>query len=141
MYLDTRDLIEKREELKEKIFNNFLAYFPQYEDMTDSYDDILMDEEEIQDWKYVWLDEITEITEIDVLEDEVSSSEWDYGIIFISEDKFEDYCKELLEDIGDLPPNLPAYIEDNIDWAGVADDLRVDYSEVEYQGETYLFRA
>ncbi len=45
---------------------------------------------------------------------------------------------KLLEDIGDLPSDLPSYIE--IDWDKTADNLRVDYSEVEYQGTTYLVR-
>lgn len=36
--------------------------------------------------------------------------------------------------------DLPAIIENNIDWSGIADDMRVDYTEVEYEGRTYLFR-
>lgn len=138
MYLDSRDLIKKREELKQQVLDSFNETFPQYE--TDYFENILFEEEEIQSWKEDWLDEIIEITDIEKLEDEVSSSEWDYGMTFISEDEFEDYCKELVEDCGYLSKDLPFFISSNIDWAGVADDLRVDYSEVEYQGGTYLFR-
>lgn len=138
MYLDSRYLIKKREELKQQILDSFNETFPHYE--TDNFENILFEEEEIQSWKEDWLDEIIEITDIEKLEDEVSSSEWDYGMTFISEDEFEDYCKELVEDCGYLSKDLPFFISSNIDWAGVADDLRVDYSEVEYQGGTYLFR-
>lgn len=138
MYLDSRELKEKREELQNQILDSFNETFPQYE--TEDFESILFEEEEIQSWKEDWLDEIVEITDIEKIEDEVSSSEWDYGITFIPEDEFEAYCEELVKDIGDLPKNLPSYIANNIDWEGVADDLRVDYSEVEYQEVTYLFR-
>jgi hypothetical protein len=135
--LDSRDLIEKREELKEKIFNNFLAYFPQYEDMTDSYDDILMDEEEIQDWKEGWSEEINHIEEIDSIEDEIGS-DFDYGITLIDENDMEEYVKDLLEDLGYIPKDFPSWIE--IDWSSTADNVKQDYSEVTYQGTEYLYR-
>ena len=104
MYLDSRELIEKREELQNQILNSFNETFPQYE--TDDFENILFEEEEIQNWKEDWLDEIVEITDIEKLEDEVSSSEWDYGITFIPEDEFEDYCEQLVEDCGYLSKEL-----------------------------------
>ena len=134
--LDTRDLIEKREELKEKIFNNFLAYFPQYEHMTDSYEDILMDEEEIQDWKYVWSEEIEHIEEIDSIENEVS--EFNDGTTLIDESDMEEYVKDLLEELGYIPKDFPSWIK--IDWSYTADNVRQDYSEVTYQGTEYFYR-
>ena len=140
MYLDTRDLAETREELKQTILDSFLEEFPHYEDMTDTFEDIRFEEEEIESWKEDWLDELKQIEEIDELEDEVGS-EWEYGVTLIEEDDFEEYAQELVEDIGDLPSNLPSYISSNIDWSGVAEDLKADYSEVDYQGRTYLFRA
>lgn len=63
------------------------------------------------------------------------------NVQFIYEDYFTEYCQSLCEDIGDVPHDLPNYIRDNIDWSGVADDLRVDYSEIEYEGRTYLYRV
>ena len=134
--LDTRDLIEKREELKEKIFNNFLAYFPQYEDMTDSYDDILMDEEEIQDWKEGWSEEINHIEEIDSIEDEIGS-DFDYGITLIDKNDMEEYVKDLIEDLGYIPKDFPSWIE--IDWTSTIYNVMQDYSEVTYQGTEYFY--
>ena len=58
----------------------------------------------------------------------------------IHEDYFVEYCREMLDDIGDLPKALPWYIENNIDWNGVAEDLKVDYIEVDFAGENYLIR-
>ena len=98
--MDSRDLIEKREELKQQVLDSFNETFPQYEDMTDEYEDILFEEEEIQNWKEDWLDEIAEITDIEKLEDEVSSSEFNHGIYFIEEGDFVDYVEELLKDCG-----------------------------------------
>ena len=82
--MDSRDLIEKREELKQQVLDSFLETFPHYEEQTPDFESILFEEEEIQSWKEDWLDEIEEITDIDTLEDEVSSSEWDFVSLEIS---------------------------------------------------------
>jgi hypothetical protein len=138
--LDTRDLIERRDELKQDILDSFKDTFEHYADDTDYFEEILLDEEEIQSWKEDWSDELQEIEDIDDLEDEINNGEFDYGTTLIPEDYFVEYCKDLVSDIGDLPRDLPSYIENNIDWDGVADDLKQDYSEVEFRGETYLYR-
>lgn len=77
-----------------------------------------------------------ELDELTNLAEEVS--EWRDGNTLIHESYFVDYCKRLLKDIGDLPKDLPPYIV--IDWESTADNLKVDYSEVIYRGETYLVR-
>ena len=61
-----------------------------------------------------------------------------YPATLIRESYFVEYCQDLLEDIGDLPKDLPGYIA--IDWNKTADNLRVDYTESEYEGVTYLYR-
>jgi hypothetical protein len=58
----------------------------------------------------------------------------------ISEGYFEDYCKELVSDLGYLPDSLPDFISSNIDWAGVASDLQQDYTNIKFDGEDYLIR-
>jgi DNA repair exonuclease SbcCD ATPase subunit len=83
--------------------------------------------------------EKAELKELEEIESEVGS--FRDGETMIPEDEFTDYCREMLEDIGDLPKNLPAYIENNIDWDGVASDLKADYIEITYQDETYLVRS
>lgn len=64
-----------------------------------------------------------------------------YEPTLIAEDHFEKYCEELCSDLGYLPDELPSFISSNIDWSGVADDLKVDYNEVELDGETYFIRS
>lgn len=58
----------------------------------------------------------------------------------ISEDDFEDYARELAEDIGAISRDTqwPATC---IDWEYAAHELKMDYSEVEVDGVTYYFRA
>lgn len=140
--MDTQKILELREELKQTILDSFLEEFPQYEAMTEDFDDIRFEEEEIESWKEGFSEELETIDTINDLEEEVNNYGGDdfEDTHFIEESEFTEYCKELLRDCGDLPSNLPFYIEDNINWDGVADDLRVDYAEVEYDGKTYLFR-
>jgi hypothetical protein len=64
--------------------------------------------------------------------------DWLHGEALIRESYFTEYCRELCADIGDLPRDLPSYIV--IDWDATADNLRVDYTEVEFDGVTYLVR-
>ena len=82
-------------------------------------------------------DEQKELAELEELESEVS--EWSDGNTLIPESEFTAYCRELLEDCGDIPKNLPHYVV--IDWEATADNIKADYSTVEFQGETYLYRA
>lgn len=144
-FIDTRDLEEKRNELKQQILDDFNDKFDIQADDFDDIDRVISEEEftvtdDTNGFLEYWEDEYEEIAEIDRVEDEVGSG-WKYGVTLIDKDDFEGYAQELVEGIGDLPSNLPSYISNNIDWSGVADDLRQDYSELEYQGTTYLFRA
>jgi hypothetical protein len=71
--------------------------------------------------------------------DEQWKGDW-YPITLINENYFDSYAEELVRDIGDLPRDLPSYIEKNIDWLGVADELKYDYSEIEFNGDTWFYR-
>lgn len=71
-------------------------------------------------------------------EGENYAPDWEYGAALIRESYFTDYAKELLEDCGDLPRGLPHYIA--IDWEATARNIKVDYTEVEFDGVTYLIR-
>ena len=61
-----------------------------------------------------------------------------YPLTLISANYFTSYCKELCEDIGDIPRDIPHYIE--IDWEGTAQNIKVDYVEVTIDGHDYLYR-
>ena len=127
--LDTRDLQKRLDELK-----------AEHETLKDAVeeadqDDLQAAKDELKEFEES--EEFTEMKELQGLSEEIS--EWKYGESLIPEDDFEEYCQELLSDIGDLPKDIPWYIE--IDWEKTAQNIKMDYSEVEYLGTTYLYRS
>jgi hypothetical protein len=132
--IDSRDIIERIEELeseKESLCENL--------DLAETEEYRAEIQKEIDDWEAEYGDEYTILKALE--EDASSSPDWNYGEILIRESYFTEYCCELCEDIGDVPKELPWYIESNIDWDGVAEDIKADYMEVDYDGVTYLIRA
>lgn len=121
--LDTRNLAERREELKQEILDSFLENFPHYEEMTESFEDIRFEEEEI-----------------DGVENKLGS-EFKYGVTLVDVDDFEDYCEELMEEFGYINKDTPQLIKSNINYKGIAYDMKYDYTEVTYQGNSYLGRG
>lgn len=61
-----------------------------------------------------------------------------YPVTLVRDFYFTDYARELLEDCGDIPRNLPHYIA--IDWDATARNIRVDYQPIEINGSTYWYR-
>ena len=126
--LDTRDLQERLEELEDELTTL-------EDDVNEAEgEDKEQAEKDLQEWKES--EEGRELEELKAISEEVS--EWKDGNTLIPDYDFVEYCQELLEDIGDLPKDLPWYIA--IDWEQTADNLRDDYSEVGYQGTTYYYR-
>jgi len=115
--LDTRNLAERREALKQEILDSFLENFPHYEEMTESFEDIRFEEEEIESWKEDFEDELKEIEEIDDVENELGS-EFEYGVTLVDVDDFEDYCEELMEKFGYINKDTPQLIKNNINYKG-----------------------
>ena len=67
------------------------------------------------------------------------SSDWACDWIqAIHEDNWVEYVREMLEDGGDIPKDLPSYIA--IDWQDTADNIAVDYTQIELDGTTYYVR-
>lgn len=138
--IDTRDLAEKRDELKEFLVDDFNLTF---EKEIEDFDELIeivdnSEDEDVQDWKEDNSDDFEHIEEIDELEDEIS--EFSFGETLIPDDDFTEYCKDIVNDCYNLR-DVPGFIEYNINWKGVASDLSVDYTNVTYQGESYLVRA
>ena len=46
-YIDTRDLIETRDELKQEILDSFLENFPHYEEITDQLRELNINDEDL----------------------------------------------------------------------------------------------
>jgi DNA repair exonuclease SbcCD ATPase subunit len=140
-YLDSRDLQERLDELEAKeqaISDAQEALDGLRKDGSDE-DEIEAAQDDVDSAENDFdADERKELEELRSLSEEVGS-EWRHGVTLIPESEFEDYCQELVSDIGDLPRDLPGYIV--IDWGATANNLRADYSSTTYQGEDYLYRA
>ena len=74
-----------------------------------------------------------------VLSDYAEDSPED-GIFLIAKDAFEDYAKELAEDIGVAPPDDAGWPLYCIDWKRAARELSLDYHAVDFDGTTYYFQ-
>src|SRR5690606_32639975 len=84
-----------------------------------------------------WGDEITHYKEVsDFCEVLSGYGGFEWGTAIIPESKFTDYCKELIKECGYISADLPGWIK--IDWEATADNMRADYMEAYFEGDTYL---
>lgn len=126
-YIDVRDIIARVEELRDE-----------------------REASEIPENEYggpndTWADEREELAKLEGVlgdlkgygGDEQWEGDW-YPITLIHERAFTDAMRELVQDIGDLPREIPNYLE--IDWEKTAENLRADYSSVEIDNSTYWYR-
>jgi antirestriction protein len=108
-YLDSRDLEKEADELRDRVD----------------------DGEELDE------DEAKRLAEIESLRDEIG--EWFDGATLIPEDDFEDYARELAEDIGAIDPDA-SWPLTYIDWEAAAEALAQDYSLVTLDDVSYYVR-
>lgn len=66
---------------------------------------------------------------------------WEDGIQFIRESYFEHYARELAEDIGAITTHGEGWPLNHIDWKRAADALKMDYTEIDFDGVIYLARC
>lgn len=85
-------------------------------------------------------DESEELRNLLELKDQVDHGEWQSGATLIADRYFADYAREYAEDIHGSAVRDAAWPFTHIDWDEAADDLRQDYTSVDYGGETYWVR-
>lgn len=86
-------------------------------------------------------DERAELAALKALAEEGEGlADWRYGETLIRDSYFEDYARELAEDIGALEKcdHWPATC---IDWERAARELQMDYTSIDFDGVTYWARA
>jgi uncharacterized protein (UPF0335 family) len=66
-------------------------------------------------------------------------SDWEHGAQLIRDSYFETYAMELADEIGATSDN-DAWPLNCIDWEKAARELRMDYSSIDFDGETYWVR-
>lgn len=134
-YIDSRDVIAKVEELEADLetAKDVLAGFEEDEESSQS--EIERCQGEIETLE----EELEPFRALNEDGENTFGSAWHDGVTLIRDDCFEDYAEELAEDIGaisrdyDWPLNC-------IDWEKAARELQMDYSEVEFDGQTYWGR-
>jgi hypothetical protein len=137
--LDSRDIIERLEELKE----HFEAL---HEQETEEGKTVL----EFEDWLEALpsdCDDLEEYNELCNLQSECEdyAADWLHGAQLIREDYFTDYIEELIKDCYELPKELQSdqwpYRHITIDYEAAADEAKCDYTEAEFMGHTYFIQA
>jgi hypothetical protein len=78
---------------------------------------------------------LTELAE----EAEDYASDWRYGETLIRDSYFEDYARDLAEDIGAIKEDA-SWPNNFIDWEAAREALKQDYTSVEFDGVTYWVR-
>jgi len=70
------------------------------------------------------------------------SDEWADGVQLVRETAFEDHARELADDIGIDPPSREVrWPYTCIDWERAARELQYDYTGADFDGVTYWFRS
>ena len=106
------------------------------------------DASEIRESEYggpadTWADERTDLAGLESILDDLKGyggdEQWEgdwYPVTLIRDSYFNESMDEMLEDIGDVPKNLPCYLTITVDYK----TLQMDYTAVEIDGTTYWYR-
>ena len=82
--------------------------------------------------EYAMLSELAE-------ECEGYAPDWKYGETLIRGTYWVRYVRELLDECGTVPSDLPDFVE--IDWIATANNVAADYTTVDFDGVEYYIRA
>lgn len=63
--------------------------------------------------------------------------DWSYGAVLINDNFFEAFTKEMADDLFEIPDEWPFRC---IDWEQAANELRDDYTIIEFRGIDFLCR-
>lgn len=133
---DTRDLIEYKEYLEQEIidaWNNFCEEGREAEGISG------VDLENVDFQNEIYLGEYEEVMEY--YEELEGASDFIYGEAVIHESYWIEYVQDFIESCGYLQKDLPSWIENNIDWEGVASEVAQDYTEFSVGNDTYYYRS
>lgn len=152
--IDSRDIIARIEELEQEretlveavtqAENALHDYEENNPIVAESEDETPALEQEIEDaesalaeWEQENKDELRDLK---AFAEEVDGycEDWRHGVTLVAESYFVEYCREMLQDCGDLPKDIPCYLV--IDWEATADNIRADYTEFTFRGSALLAR-
>lgn len=153
--LDSRDIItrlaeleEEREELVEAVKNaeetladacddtSCLQHAEEQEELSEA---VAEAKEELADWDADNSDELNALRSLDE-EGRDACSDWEHGEQLISDSYFTNYAEELAEELGYMQ-NSNTWPFTCIDWEKAAEELKQDYTSVDFDGVTYWIRS
>ena len=138
--IDSRDVIARINELEGERDSYEIAA---HDKDGNQLDEMVSDTDES---KAAWIEENTdeadELKSLLALQEDADGycSEWKDGAPLIHDDHFQTYAKELAEDIGAIDRNADWPLN-HIDWKEAAEDLKQDYSPVNFDGQEYWVRS
>lgn len=130
--LDSRDIIARFDELQTDILIAFEEK---------NSEDAELDWEKIDPFEWLDGDEADEYNNLKSLIEEASAyaGDWKDGATLVRDTYFEDYAEELADDIGAIDSNA-SWPLNHINWKAAANDLKMDYTEVDFDGVAYWVR-
>jgi hypothetical protein len=108
-----------------------------YIDSRDVLERIEVLEEDLKTSEFTEIEELTKLREL--VKELEGVGELKYGMTMIRETYFEEYARDFAADIGAIKED-ESWPYDHIDWKAAARALKQDYSEIEFDGVTYLVR-
>ena len=82
-----------------------------------------------------------ELAALEALADEGAElADWQYGETLVRDSYFEDYARELADDIGAINRDA-GWPMTYINWTAAAEALQMDYTAIDFDGVTYWGRA
>lgn len=93
-------------------------------------------ESDLAEWREEYDDEYQELVR---LRDALGECEMRDGVTLIEASSFVSYAKEYADNIGAVDSSL-GWPCSCIDWEQAADELRVDFMDITYDGVDYLYR-
>lgn len=137
--IDSRDVIERIEELEGE--RDGFEIDAEILDKPETIGDVQSNTEYSKlAWANEHPDDADELKALLALQDKGEGySDWKDGAALIRESYFEEYAQELAADIGAIDPNA-TWPLNCIDWEQAANELKQDYTTVEFDGVTYYVR-
>lgn len=149
--IDSRDVIERIEELQDER-QSLADELEEAEECVKSHHDGQLDEtldypehiewkrckNELADWDEENSEELAELLKL--AEQGEGYGDWEHGETLILDSYFEEYAQELASDIGAIKKDAE-WPNNHIDWTAAAEELKNDYTELDFGGETYHMRS
>lgn len=133
--LDSRDIIDRIEELKNEFSENTAT---DENPDGDNPEDYTMSED---DWAFgLGEDGASEMVTLLAFAAQGGTIEdWDYGVTLVRDSYFTAYARDLAEEL-DGDTDRHTWPHCHIDWEAAAESLQMDYTDVDYNGVTYWCR-